>query len=160
MCFKCGFSLPLSLSLSPSACMYFLSYDTQWRGRERIFLGERKLNPKSNENRVNKRTKKLHSCRMSTVFGGPLPPLFSHSTNYVFSFLFCFGACTSRLERCRGLSFVPSSPLLLQDFLSLHFHLLFVLYVGELFLKAVTSNLVVYVHFKIYIFLYIFLFNI
>ena len=83
--------------------------------------------------------------------------LFSHSTNHVFSFLFCFGACTSRLERCRGLSFVPSSPLLLQDFPSLYFHLLFVLYIGELFFKLLTSNLVVYVYLKkIYIF-YIFI---
>jgi len=83
--------------------------------------------------------------------------LFSHSSNHVFSFLFCFGACTSRLERCRGLSFVPSSPLLLQDFPSLYFHLLFVLYIGELFFKLLTSNLVVYVYLKkIYIF-YIFI---
>jgi hypothetical protein len=83
--------------------------------------------------------------------------LFSHSTNHVFSFLFCFGACTSRLERCRGLSFVPSSPLLLQDFPSLYFHLLFVLYIGELFFKLLTSNLVVYVYLKKIYFFYIFI---
>jgi hypothetical protein len=83
--------------------------------------------------------------------------LFSHSTNHVFSFLFCFGACTSRLERCRGLSFVPSSPLLLQDFPSLYFHLLFVLYIGELFFKLLTSNLVVYVYLKKKYFFYIFI---
>jgi hypothetical protein len=78
--------------------------------------------------------------------------LFSHSTNHVFSFLFCFGACTSRL-----ILKVPSSPLLLQDFPSLYFHLLFVLYIGELFFKLVTSNLVVYVYLKkniFFIFLY------
>jgi hypothetical protein len=81
--------------------------------------------------------------------------LFSHSTNHVFSFLFCFGVCTSRL-----ILKVPSSPLLLQDFPSLYFHLLFVLYIGELFFKLVTSNLVVYVYLKKYIyFLYFYILN-
>jgi hypothetical protein len=79
--------------------MYFLSYDTQWRGRERIFLGERKLNTKSYENRVNKRTKKLHSCRMSTVFGGPLPPRFYFLAILVTTcFLFCFDLVRARRD--------------------------------------------------------------
>jgi hypothetical protein len=157
VCFKYGFCFPLSLSLSLCPHVFLILWHPMERERKNIPWREKikyqKLRESSKqENEKIAQLSYVDSLRWSssTAF-----LLFSHSTNHVFSFLFCFGVCTSRL-----ILKVPSSPLLLQDFPSLYFHLLFVLYIGELFFKLVTSNLVVYVYLKKYIFfLYFYILN-